>query len=420
MRTSPPRSMPWLRAIRMRSRRRGLSVTTKPPSPPDVITFAGYRLKQPAAPNVPACLPPSVEPSACAASSMTWAPRLFAASAISSMRATPPYRCTGTTAFVLGVIRSSTSAGSIVYESPSMSTNTGLAPTDTTALAVAANVNDGTSTSSPRPMPRAKRAACRAAVPELTATARRAPVYDAASDSNARTCPPPSCEADVRLPDLRTAAAADISSRPVSGAFGGTFTGTGGAGARNKLAGGGRRPAVRGCRPPGGRAIGRGRGGGGGGAKGQMPRATAPLPRDGPGRRRTPAGGGRSAPVCQPPSPARPAAGCGAGRRAARGARRPLPGAPAGPALQGARPRRQASALRQGRASHPPPASLIWNGRTCPCYPCDGGGHPPSRPRRNPCKALFADRLRRGAPRRRVLHPGHCVHARATGQVGGY
>src|SRR5688572_5517184 len=73
---------------------------------------------------------------------------------------------------------------------PSMSTNTGLAPQCTTMFEAATKVSDGSRTSSPGPMSNACMLRCRAAVAELTATASSAPCMAAKRSSNWRTRSP--------------------------------------------------------------------------------------------------------------------------------------------------------------------------------------------------------------------------------------
>jgi hypothetical protein len=73
------------------------------------------------------------------------------------------------------VIFSFTSSGSNPNVSSSISTKTGFAPTKRGAFAVAINVKEGTITSFPLCIPCAKRAACKADVPELKVTAYSVP-----------------------------------------------------------------------------------------------------------------------------------------------------------------------------------------------------------------------------------------------------
>ena len=101
---------------------------TRPPSPSAKRFFVGKKL------NVEAMLvaiPPA--PKACAASSM-----IGRSSARSSATgAGRPNRCTGMSAFVLGVILRATSSGSRFSVAGSMSAKTGVAPMRAIASAVA-------------------------------------------------------------------------------------------------------------------------------------------------------------------------------------------------------------------------------------------------------------------------------------------
>src|SRR5262245_57668718 len=120
-----------------------------------------------------------------------------------------PYRWTGRMAFVRGVIRASTWAGSIVYVTGSTSTYTGTAPQYVMAHDVAMNVMGTVITSSPGPTPAAKSARCRADVPELTATQCLAPTYWAKAASNSAT----------RGPRMKAADSAACSSAGNTSAF---------------------------------------------------------------------------------------------------------------------------------------------------------------------------------------------------------
>ena len=93
-----------------------------------------------------------------------------------------------------------------------ISTKTGFAPTDLTEFAVATKVNDGTNTSSPGLIPIAYREACRAAVPELTATANFDLTNFDNSFSNCWTRFPPSNEDEVSDFSDKTAVTSRISS----------------------------------------------------------------------------------------------------------------------------------------------------------------------------------------------------------------
>ena len=95
----------------------------------------------------------------------------------------------------------------------------GFAPTETMAFAVATNVNDGRSTSSPFLMSNAYNAACKAAVPELTATAYFAFTNEVTFFSKACTFFPPSCAEEVRAPFFSIELTTEISSFPIIGEF---------------------------------------------------------------------------------------------------------------------------------------------------------------------------------------------------------
>jgi len=94
--------------------------------------------------------------------------------------------CTGMIAFVYGVILRATSAGSRVSVS-STSARTGMPPTAATAAADAIQVYAGTITSSPGPTPIPCRPQISAAVPDVTATARAAPMWAANAASSSAT-----------------------------------------------------------------------------------------------------------------------------------------------------------------------------------------------------------------------------------------
>ncbi len=81
-----------------------------------------------------------------------------------------PYRCTGTIAFVFGVIFSSMRVTSMLLVRGSMSTNTTRAPAMVTASDVAMKEFAGTMTSSPGPTPSAMSAIAIASVPLATPT----------------------------------------------------------------------------------------------------------------------------------------------------------------------------------------------------------------------------------------------------------
>ena len=93
---------------RARGRRAPASLeATSPPSPRPKRFFVGKKLNVAATPSAPARPPPSSAPKACAASSTTGTP-----SGSSSSGAGRPKRCTARIAFVRGVTRAATSAGS--------------------------------------------------------------------------------------------------------------------------------------------------------------------------------------------------------------------------------------------------------------------------------------------------------------------
>tara|TARA_B100000700_G_C15055478_1_gene862587 strand:+ start:4262 stop:4537 length:276 start_codon:yes stop_codon:yes gene_type:complete len=81
-----------------------------------------------------------------------------------------PYKCTGIIALVFLVIYFSIKVSSILFVIGSISTNTGLAPTDNIEFTVATNVNPVVITSSPFPMLLANNAICKAVVPDEVAT----------------------------------------------------------------------------------------------------------------------------------------------------------------------------------------------------------------------------------------------------------
>ena len=98
-----------------------------------------------------------------------------AASRSGSMSAHSPYRCTGITALVRGVIAARTEAASTIDVTGSTSTKTGVAPSRATDPAVAKNENVGVMTSSPGPIPSAISATTSASVPDDTPTAWATP-----------------------------------------------------------------------------------------------------------------------------------------------------------------------------------------------------------------------------------------------------
>ncbi len=102
---------------------------------------------------------------ACALSSITFKLCLAAISIISSIGAVCPKRCTGTMAFVLGVMALATAAGSIIKVSGNTSTKTGVNPNKAMTSTVAAKVKSAVITSSPGCKPRPIMAICSASVP---------------------------------------------------------------------------------------------------------------------------------------------------------------------------------------------------------------------------------------------------------------
>ena len=119
---------PWKRSMRSRSASSASLTAIRPPSPSANRFLVGKKL------NVEAMLVAiPVAPKACAASSITGRPKRRS----SSTGAGRPNRCTGMSAFVRGVILRSTSAGSMLSVTGSMSAKTGVAPTRAIASAVA-------------------------------------------------------------------------------------------------------------------------------------------------------------------------------------------------------------------------------------------------------------------------------------------
>ncbi len=200
---------PWLRRRRSRSAWSGLSVSTAPPSPPDVITFCSKRLTQARSPKPPMGRPPISVPSACAASSTTGTPASAATAVRAAMSAATPLMWTTTMALVRSVISDFTESGSRQWVSGVTSAKTGRAPRYTTGLAEPMKVWAGTMTSSPGPTSRTCSARCTAAVPVDTATAcsTRWPAARAASNSWTVLLPCP-----TRRLERRAATAASMSS----------------------------------------------------------------------------------------------------------------------------------------------------------------------------------------------------------------
>ena len=116
------------RSERARAATSSLSVATSPPSPTDSTLFE-KKLNAPASPKVPSLRPRSVALGACAASSTSTIPRSSHSSESTSTAAGKPAKCTAVITFVRGVIRRSTSAGSMDRSRwPTMSQKTGSAP----------------------------------------------------------------------------------------------------------------------------------------------------------------------------------------------------------------------------------------------------------------------------------------------------
>src|SRR5688572_2945566 len=106
------------------------------------------------------------------------------------MSADCPYKCTGSSARVRGVIAASTCRGSSVSRSGSTSVKTGRAPAIITASAEYAAESGGVITSSPGPMSSARRIRVIASVPVPTPTACGTRLAAANSVSNASTSGP--------------------------------------------------------------------------------------------------------------------------------------------------------------------------------------------------------------------------------------
>ena len=106
-----------------------------------------------------------VAPIACALSSITY--RLYSSATfmIASILAHLPNKCTGTIAFVFGVIAFLIAATLILKSSGSTSTNTGVNCNNAITSTVAANVKSAVITSSPGFKPKPIIAICNASVP---------------------------------------------------------------------------------------------------------------------------------------------------------------------------------------------------------------------------------------------------------------
>src|SRR3989304_10028562 len=119
-----------------------------------------------------------------------------------------------TMALVREVMAASTARGSMLPVPWSTSTNTGRAPRWSAALAVAAKVKGEVTPSSPGPTPIAAYATCSAAVPELTATALRAPVTLLRSASKASTRGPVVMKSDLSTSTTAATSSSSIDCRP--------------------------------------------------------------------------------------------------------------------------------------------------------------------------------------------------------------
>src|SRR5664280_3226814 len=94
------------------------------------------------------------------------------------------------TTLVARVIAAETAWGTRLPVSSQTSANTTVAPSTEAQLAVDTKVSGVVTTSSPAPTPRAAYATCKAAVPDVTDTARETPHRRARSSSNAVTAGP--------------------------------------------------------------------------------------------------------------------------------------------------------------------------------------------------------------------------------------
>ena len=87
-----------------------------------------------------------------------------------------PKMWTGRSSRVRSVTAAAIRSASMFHVDSSMSTKTGVAPSNSAQLAEATNVNGEVIISSPGPRPRALTRRCKALVPELTATPRSRPM----------------------------------------------------------------------------------------------------------------------------------------------------------------------------------------------------------------------------------------------------
>ena len=161
-------------------------VVIAPPSPKHPRFFDGKKDVHPTLPivplfgfSLPCSTPFHCAPIAWALSSTTYRLCFAAISIMRPIFAHWPNRCTGTMAFVRGVMASSIFWGSILNVSHSTSTSTGTSPRSAITSAVATYVNAGTIISSPLCSPSDIRAICSASVPFAQVIACAAPVYPA-------------------------------------------------------------------------------------------------------------------------------------------------------------------------------------------------------------------------------------------------
>ena len=134
-----------------------------------------------------------------------------------SISAMLPHMCTGITHFVFDVMAAFTATGSSVRDS-SISTKTGIAPTEITASKLATKVNAGIITSSPKPIPNAAIAVVRAAVPLLNSWAYLHPKVSVIFCSSSFAFQfPLRCASNpyrIRIPVLITSSICFLSSSP--------------------------------------------------------------------------------------------------------------------------------------------------------------------------------------------------------------
>ena len=203
--------MPCSRSRVTRAAMASSSVTSMPPSPV-VRILRGWNEKTPLRAAAATGRSLYVEPIAHAASSITTMSADAHTLAMASTSAGMPPWCTTITARVLGVMTAATDSGVRFWVTTSTSAKTGVAPTYRAAFAVAMNESDGTMTSSPAPTPSTRRARCRPAVHDDSATARRHPTWAANAASNSATRGPWAIH-----PEAIASAAACCSARPRKG-----------------------------------------------------------------------------------------------------------------------------------------------------------------------------------------------------------